>query len=348
MSMASVSTGSVPGIAPAATHKRWLLLLWAATALIALLGLALTLSLWQRVGRMQEQLARQSADAIAQATQARTLAREASDAVRDTAARLALVETRVSEVTLQRAQLEDLMQSLSRTRDDNLVVDLESSLRLALQQAQATGNAEPLLTALRSAEQRVARAAQPRLAPLARAIAHDADRIRSSAAGNLSEALQKLDDLIRLIDDLPARNDVAQLRNSSAAAPIHEPPGSGAPWWRRLLWPMTQELRALVRVSRIDEPEAVLVSPQQVFYLHENLKLRLLHARLALLSRQAETARGELAAVTRAVNRYFDPAARRTQRAATLLQQLQAQLKDSEPPRIDDTLAALGTAAAGR
>jgi len=57
------------------------------------------------------------------------------------------------------------MQSLSRSRDENLVVDIESSLRLAQQQAQLTGSVEPLLASLKSAELRVARAAQPRLTP---------------------------------------------------------------------------------------------------------------------------------------------------------------------------------------
>jgi uroporphyrin-3 C-methyltransferase len=108
------------------------------------------------------------------------------------------------------------------------------------------------------------------------------------------------------------------------------------------------EARSLLRVGRIDRPEAVLLSPDQTFFLRENLKLQLLNARLALLSRQFDTARNELAAVSASLNRYFDPASRRVQSAATLLQQLQAQIKTSETPRIDDTLAALATAAAGR
>jgi uroporphyrin-3 C-methyltransferase len=112
---------------------------------------------------MKEQLARQSADAIAQSMEARTLARQASDTVRDASARVALVETRVAEVALQRSQLEELIQSLSRSRDENLVVDIESALRLALQQAQVTGSVEPLLAALKAGDVRIARAAQPRL-----------------------------------------------------------------------------------------------------------------------------------------------------------------------------------------
>ena len=116
----------------------------------------------------------------------------------------------------------------------------------------------------------------------------------------------------------------------------------------RMVAAVRYEVRSLVRVGRVDKPEAVLVSPEQVFFLRENLKLKLLTVRLSLLSRQVDTARSELAAVTAALNRYFDPRSRRTQSAATLLQQMQAQVKESSAPNVDESLAALSAAAAGR
>ncbi len=316
-------------------------------ALVAFVALAIAIALWQKVGNMQEQLARQSGDALAQSLEARTLARQAHETVRDTAARLALAETRVAEVALQRSQLEELMQSLSRSRDENLVVDIESAVRLALQQAEVTGNTEPLLAALKAGDQRIARAAQPRLAPLQRAMQRDADRIRSRANSDSSEGLRKLDELMRSVDDLPTINAVAARTGGLNEWQADAVPAD-APWWRRLLLTVRSEARSLVRVGRIDQPEAVLLAPEQTYFLRENLKLKLLNLRLALLSRQVDSARTELATVSATLNRYFDPASRRTQAAATLLQQLQAQVKSTEPLRIDDTVAALATAAAGR
>lgn len=316
-------------------------------AIVALAALVMAISLWQKVGGMQEQLARQSADALAQSLEARTLARQAIDTVRETAARAALTETRVAEVALQRSQLEELMQSLSRSRDENLVVDIESAVRLALQQAQVTGSVEPLLAALKSGDLRIARAAQPRLAPLQRAMQRDADRLRSSASADSGEALQKLDELMRSVDDLPPLNAVAT-RGSGLNAWQPEPIPADAAWWERVLLTIRAEARSLVRVGRIERPEAVLLAPDQTYFLRENLKLKLLNARLSLLSRQVDAARSELATVAASLNRYFDPASRRTQAAATQLQQLQALMKTAEPPRIDDTLSALATAAAGR
>jgi uroporphyrin-3 C-methyltransferase len=316
-------------------------------ALVAVVALLIALALWQRVSGMQEQLARQSADALSQSLEARTLARQAQEVVRDTAARLALAETRVGEVALQRAQLEELMQSLSRSRDENLVIDIEAAVRLALQQAQVTGNVQPLLAALKAGDTRIARAAQPRLAPLQRAMQHDADRLRSSASADNGDALQKLDELMRMVDDLPALNAVA-VRGGGLDTLQVEPLPANAPWWQRFLMMVRTEARSLLRVGRIERPEAVLLTPEQTFFLRENLKLKLLNARLALLSRQVDTARGEMATVSAAINRYFDPASRRVQAAATLVQQVQAQIRTNEPPRVDETLAALATAAAGR
>jgi uroporphyrin-3 C-methyltransferase len=333
--------------APHAAVTALLKVTLAVLAVVSLAALVVAISLWQRVSGMQEQLARQSADALAQSLEARTLARQAHEVVRDTAARLALAETRVGEVALQRSQLEELMQSLSRSRDENLVVDIESAVRLALQQAQATGNLQPLLAALKAGDVRIARAAQPRLGPLQRAMQRDADRLRSSASADNEEALQKLDDLMRSVDDLPPVNAVAG-RGTGPNAWQAEPVPADAPWWQRFLLTVRGEARSLLRVGRIERPEAVLLSPDQTFFLRENLKLKLLNARLALLSRQVDTARNEIASVSASLNRYFDPASRRVQMAATLIQQLQAQIRTTEPPRIDETLAALATAAAGR
>ena len=314
--------------------------------LLALAALVLSGLLWQRLGTIQEQLARQSADAGIQASEARASARQAQELAMETAAKLAVTEVRLSEVSLQRTQLEELMQSLSRSRDENLVVDIEAAVRLAQQQAQLTGSLDPLLAALRSAELRVTRAAQPRLTPLQRAIARDLDRVKATALADTPALLVKLDELVVLADELPVANAVPVARNNETIK--RKPDETVSSWWMRLLSVMQEEMRKLVRVSRIENPEAALLSPEQSFFLRENLKLKLLNARLGLLSRQIESVRSDLAAASVAMGRYFDTSSRKTQAATALLLQVRGQLKALELPRVDDTLAALATAAAGR
>ena len=329
------------------------------TTAVAVAALVSSILLWQKLSTIQEQLAQQSGNATTQAIEARTLARQAQGQVTDALARLAVAETRLSDVALQRSQIEDLMQNLSRSRDENLVVDIESAVRVAQQQAQLTGSLEPLVTTLKSAQQRIERAAQPRLAPVQRAMERDLERLRSTSVTDTAGLLAQLDDLVRQVDDLPVLNAVAQAasaRRMNARTPSSDktdsPPDPDAPWWSSALqnsWEVVRdEARSLVRVSRIDQPEAVLLSPEQTFFLRENLKLKLLNARLGILARQYSAARSDLAGATTALNKYFDPASRRTQSAATVLQQAQAHMKDFELPRLDETLSALATAAAGR
>lgn len=345
----AVETLPAPAPAAAAPEKPFTVsrVAVAVLVLLAALGVVSSLLLWQKLTTIQEQLARQSADSGANAIEARALARQAQDVARDTAARQVVMESRLSEVALQRTQLEELMQSLSRSRDENLVVDIESALRLAQQQTQLTGSAEPLLAALRTADQRLARAAQPRLARLRSAIGRDIDRIKAASVTDLPGVLARLDELVRQVDDLPVANAVPA--RGMADAPRDGTPAAAqrAPW-DKWLEAVRGEARALVRVSRIDQPEAALLAPEQAYFLRENLKLKLLNARLSLLARQSEAARADTAAAATSLHKYFDPSARRTQQVATQLQQLQAQLRSTELPRIDETLAALATAAAGR
>ena len=119
-------------------------------------------------------------------------------------------------------------------------------------------------------------------------------------------------------------------------------------WWSQGLRQVLEPLRDLVRISRVNAPEALLLSPEQSFFLRENLKLKLLNARLGLLSRQYEAVRADLAQTAAAVRRYADPQSRKTQQLLQLLDQAQQQLQKSESPRLDASLAALTTAAAGR
>jgi uroporphyrin-3 C-methyltransferase len=317
-----------------------------ASAVVAVVALVVSGLLWQKLGSIQEQLARQSADAGSHAAEARATARQAQELAMETAAKLAVTEARLSEVSLQRTQLEELMQSLSRSRDENLVVDIESALRLAQQQAQLTGSVEPLLAALKSADLRVTRAAQPRLTPLQRAIARDISRIKATAMADTPALLVKLDELVQLADELPVANALPTTRPNDTLK--RKPEETVATWWVRMGLLVRDEMRNLVRVSRIEDPEAALLSPEQSFFLRENLKLKLLNARLGLLSRQIDSVRTDLGAASVAVGKYFDASSRKTQAANALLQQVRGQMKALELPRVDETLAALSTAAAGR
>jgi uroporphyrin-3 C-methyltransferase len=369
-------------------------LTWVAI-LLAALALVLTGLLWQKLSFTQQELARRVQDSGEQAVEARTVAAQAEALAQELQARLSVAEVRLSEVSLQRSQLEELMLALSRSRDDNLVQDLESALKLAQQQAQLTGSAQPIVSALQAADQRIARAAQPRLNPVQRAIARDIERIQSAPLADIPALAMRLDELARQVDEWPVLNQVglqkaapagrkaalepgrsvgktpaaqtaAPAASSEPAAPepaleseaVVEAGGFSQAWarvsgWWSALWErtwaeVTRSGRELVRVSRIDRPEAALLAPEQAFFLRENIKLKLLNARLGLLARHMSASQADVAAVEAAIPRYFDTSAPRVATAQTLLGRLRRDLVDSELPRPDATLAALASAAGGR
>ncbi|HET6788339.1 MAG TPA: uroporphyrinogen-III C-methyltransferase, partial [Aquabacterium sp.] len=130
---------------------------------------------------------------------------------------------------------------------------------------------------------------------------------------------------------------------------------ASAPWSDRLLhWGQQasrvvwQEAQGLIRVTRIDKPDAMLLAPDQAFFLRENLKLRLLNARLGLLSRQTGTAAADLQSARQSIDRYFDTRSRKTQLIQGLLGDISTQSPQTQVPRPDDTLAALAAIAGGR
>jgi uroporphyrin-3 C-methyltransferase len=326
---------------------------FAGVAVLALIGALVSVWTVFKLNGIQEILAKQTSDVSIQAVEARVSAKQAEELARDTAARLAVTDAKLSEVSLQRAQLEDLMQSLSRSRDENLVVDIESAIRLAQQQSQLTGSVQPLLAALQSSQLRLTKVAQPRLAPVSRAIVRDIEQIKATPVTDTPTLLIKIDELVRAVDNLALLNAVGtSVANNAASKPAHETlswaRAISMSWWEKMLNDLWRNAQGLVRISRIDKPEASLLAPEQSYFVRENLKLRLLNVRLAVLARHFESAQADMNQVTRDLNKYFDVVSGQGPLTLAIAREVLAQSKNTEIPRIDATLAALATAAAGR
>ena len=328
--------------------SNWLMRSIGVLAVVGAVGMGL---MWAKLSGIQEQLARQSADTGSQAVEARLTSKQAEELARETAARLSVTDAKLSEVALQRSQLEDLMQSLSRSRDENLVVDIESAIRLAQQQAQLTGSVQPLLAALNSAEQRLTKVGQPRLAPVLRAVTRDIERIKATAVADTPALLFKLDELVRAVDALPLLNAVGVVNKDKPMQAVPATSWAKAismSWWEKVLADVWDDAKNLIRVSRIDKPEASMLAPEQSYFVRENLKLRLLNARLGLLARHFDVVQSDMKQANDDLAHYFDLQTRQGQTTLALAREVLAQSKQIEIPRVDDTIAALTTAAAGR
>jgi uroporphyrin-3 C-methyltransferase len=340
---------------------RWLP--WGAGAAV----LAASLHAWQtsnRINGLEAELVRRQDISQSRAQEALLLAKQSQDMARDTSARTALLDAKLADVALQRTQIDTLVQSLNRSRDENLLADMEASLRVAMQQSALTGSAEPLVSALHGADERLARAQQPRLDNVRRALIKDLGELRDTRIADLPTLAIRLDEAIRLVDELPLLAQASATAHAHRAAPTPQTkaargatgtapkpaPADLTPWPDRLVnWSHSatqsawQEAKTLIRVTRIGQPEAALLAPDQSYFLKENLKLRLLNARLSLMSRQTETALSDLQSTSQVIDRYFDQRARKTTTMRDLLRDVALQAKQVQIPRPDDTLAAIST-----
>jgi len=108
--------------------------------------------------------------------------------------------------------------------------------------------------------------------------------------------------------------------------------------WLAEVW---HEVRQLVRIERIDRPDPGLLSPRETFFLRENLRLRLLSARLALLARDGRSFQSDLKQADEWLGHYFDGQNSAVQETQATLRKLIKLDVMREPVELNETLSAL-------
>jgi len=290
-----------------------------------------------RLAATQEELARRLKGIDEDAREARAAAREAQESAREMQAKLGALEARLADAQSQQLALESLYQELSRNRDEWQLAEIEQVLAIAQQQLQLAGNVRAGLLALQLAESRLSRADRPQFQPVRRALARDIERLKSLPAADLAGMAKRLDAVLDAIDDLPLAYDGRLAREAQTAAPA-APSGGFLAQFGAGLW---RDLKDLVVVRRVGAPQPPLLPPEQAYFLRENLRLRLLNARLALLSRNQAGFEADVRAARQWLQHYYDARARPTQEALSRLEQLQGSPISFEPPSITDSLDAV-------
>lgn len=311
-----------------------------ALVLLAVIVAALWLDTRGRIGATQEELAKRLRDIEIESREARSLGRQAQEGLRDAQAKIGALEAKLAESQNQQVALEALYQELARNRDEWQLAEIEQVLAIAQQQLQLSGNVRAALLALQLAESRLSRADRPQFLPVRRALARDIERLKSLPVLDVPGLSLALDRLVASVDGLPLAFEERVER--PAAGKAAKPAGAPAEgFFERLGGEVWRELRQLVMVRRVDAPEPPLLLPQQAWFLRENLKLRLLNARLALLTRDEAGYREDLRVTQNWIQRYFDARAKASQAALAQLKQLSAASVSFEPPSIADSLEAV-------
>ena len=305
---------------------------------IALLALAAAAWQWYEGQGESAELRRETEAKLA------AVGAEARAGVAAAQARVVALETRLADSENQRAALEALGQALSRNRDDWAYAEIEQSLFIANQQLSLAGNVKAALAALQTADARLQRMERPQLAGLRKAIHRDIERLKAAPHVDTLAISARLDALVAQVDKLPLALEArAQPEPPRAAAGTAEP-GAWARFWDDL-W---AELGQLIRVQRMDPPDAALLAPSHAYFLRENLKLRLIGARLALLARDAASYKADLGAARDWLGRYFAARDNEVARAQATLRSLHDAAAGIDAPEIGATLEAMRNLRAAR
>jgi uroporphyrin-III C-methyltransferase len=247
--------------------------------------------------------------------QARARESDIANELRDAQAKLALLEARVGEFQSQQASLEALYRELAPSRDELALSEVEQILMLASQQLTLAGNVQAALAGLQVADAKLARLDRPQLAPIRRVLARDMDRLKAVPYVDVAGISIKLDQLSGIIDSLPLAKDERLPAPKAVEPPRDDPP------WIRFLRDVWNDIRGVIRVEVSDRPPPPLVTPQQSFFLRENLRLRLLSARLSLLSRDERAFHADVQAAMAWLKQYFDVQSKPVQVALATLAQ---------------------------
>jgi uroporphyrin-3 C-methyltransferase/uroporphyrinogen III methyltransferase/synthase len=331
--------------------------------LAVLLGLQ-TWSTHSRFNRLREDVAKTLQKDNASNAETAQLVRETQETAKELQVKVGVLESRQAESQSQQAALEQMYQDISKNRDEWALSEIEQVLSTASQQLQLAGNVQGALIALQNADRSLSRSDKPQFITIRRAIARDIDKLKALPQVDQAGIALRLDNVISQIDNLPLLADekpaepIAPTRvNPPAGAAKGAVKGAKAPapvpaqelslggrvveTWRNWSHEMWDDMRQLIRVRTVDQPEALMLSPGEAYFVRENLKLRLLNARLALLSRNEGTFRDDIGSAQQTLGRYFDTKARSTQSVQGLLRQVQANNVTIEVPDLSESLNAV-------
>lgn len=341
-SSATPATQAQPASAdtPAPVAKRgisaWVpLSMLIAVAAIVLLGWQ-WLETRQRLSDMQTEMARRLSESDAVAKESRVAARQTQESLAALQAKFGKLEAQQAEMQGQQLALDAVYQEISRSGDERLLAEIEQSVTIAAQQLRLAGNLEAAMIALTGAEARLAKAARPQFMGLRKLIARDIERLKAQPSADVPGVAMKLEGIVAVVDSMPLAYERRPATEATVPASSPAEPG----FWRALARDFWSEARQLVRIERIDSAGAdpALLSPGQSFFLRENLKLRLVNARLALLARDGRSFREDIRLATVWLERYFDASAKPVQASVATLKGLQAIEVGAEAPGLNETL----------
>lgn len=252
--------------------------------------------------------------------------------------RVLKLDEQSSDLVAQQATLEQYYKGVVQQDSRRLLNDIDHLFMVASQALQLSGDISTAISALETADSILSQADnQARYVPLRKAIANDLVALKALPEVDVTGLTIKLDQLMQSANSLPLIVDTVTQKSKSAKEEV----ATQQPAWRTFLSDVWHEIRQLVQIRRINNPDAALVSPDQAFFVRENLKLRLLSARVDVLSRTDSGYHQDLDAAAALINQYFDTKNPKTVAALNQIAQLQRTQLQEKLPSLNASYSAL-------
>lgn len=297
----------------------------------------------QEVHAIRLELSQRLTTANDAAQASKVLSRQTADNNRDLALRLGEIQAKLADSQNQQLALESLYRDMSKSRDDWTLADIEQVILTANQQLQLAGNVKAAIIALQNADARLQLINKPQFTNLRRALNNDIQRLQSLPQVDTVGITLRLDNLSAQVDNLPLSSD--HEISAKPASPTRLAPVNAA---GRLSEEMWHDLKGLVQIRRLDAPDAALLAPEQSYFLRQNLKLRLLTARIALFAHDEASYKTDLQAAKTWLTRYFNVRDKRTANAVKEVDTLLNRSVSIQLPGLADSVAALQASQLGR
>ncbi len=306
-------------------------------SLVSLIAVALLwLSSMKNIQNLEHELATKLDAFNEKNQQSLALAKNADTRSTEIAARSEILEEKYTESFDQQAALKALYQELANNREERMLSDVEQLLVIANQQLQLAGNIKPALLALQAADTKLQGFDSTKAVQLRKSINQDIQRLQNLPLADITSISLKLGSLSQRVDQFALVSD--RHPNSAQNKVAHDL--SNNPW-RKLTQEIWQDIKSMVRIERIDHPELPLLTPEQNFFLRENIKLHLLTARIALLRHDEVTYKSDLLAAQSAISLHFDVRESLTQNTLDEIKGLTNNHISTELPDIEQSLRLL-------
>ncbi len=301
----------------------------------------------QQNGQLQNQISQQVETALANGRA------EAAQTVANVSQQLGQLQARADA---DKANIDELQDRLTRSiqqvtataevsRKDWLLAEVEYLLRLANQRVLMEQTASGALNLLKSADESLRETDDVTLYDVRKALAEDIAALEAVPTLDTEGVFLKLAALNRQVDELRV-TPITDKRKLPSLLEEITPESVEQSWsegmkasWNKAM----DKFETLVVIQHHDEPVKPLMSPEQTFFLQQNLHLMLEQAQMALLQRKQQAYDASLAKAHDWIGSHFDAKSATTQAMLRGLEELQGINVAPELPDISGSLNSLKT-----